>query len=153
MFKNLLNIICFLRNGFGCTCHVHRVSDMVFSATFNIISVISWRSALLVKEIGIPGENHRPTASHWQTLSHNVVIEYTSLIAGFEHTTLVIGTDCIGSCKSNHHTNTTTTTPVPYIIVSIPESVSDCCLNTNWTVFQYHSQDKLHVEEMMYVLY
>ena len=22
---------------------------------------------------GIPGENHRPVTSHWQTLSHNVV--------------------------------------------------------------------------------
>ena len=33
---------------------------MVFNATFSIISVISWRSALLVGEIGVPGENHRP---------------------------------------------------------------------------------------------
>ena len=24
------------------------------------------------EETGIPGENHRPVASHWQTLSHNV---------------------------------------------------------------------------------
>jgi len=28
---------------------------------------------LLVEEIGVPGENQRPVASHWQTLSHNVV--------------------------------------------------------------------------------
>jgi hypothetical protein len=27
----------------------------------------------LVEEIGVPGENHRPVASHWQALSHNVV--------------------------------------------------------------------------------
>jgi hypothetical protein len=27
----------------------------------------------LVEETGGPGENHRPVASHWQTLSHNVV--------------------------------------------------------------------------------
>ena len=46
---------------------------MVFYATFNNISVISWRSVLLVEETGVPGENHRPVASHWQTLSHNVV--------------------------------------------------------------------------------
>ena len=32
---------------------------MVFEATFNNISVISWRSVLLVGEIGGPGENHR----------------------------------------------------------------------------------------------
>ena len=33
---------------------------MVFNATFNNISAISWRSVLLVKEIMVPGENHRP---------------------------------------------------------------------------------------------
>jgi hypothetical protein len=46
---------------------------MVFNATFNNISAISWRSVLLVEDTGVPGENHRPVASHWQTLSHNVV--------------------------------------------------------------------------------
>jgi len=30
----------------------------------NNISVISWRSVLLVEEKGIPGENHQPVASH-----------------------------------------------------------------------------------------
>ena len=40
---------------------------------FNNISVISWRSVLLVEETGVPGENHRPAPSHWQTLSHKVV--------------------------------------------------------------------------------
>ena len=42
---------------------------MVFNATFNNISVISWQSVLLVEETG---ENHIPVASHLQTLSHNV---------------------------------------------------------------------------------
>ena len=37
---------------------------MVFNATFNNISVISWRSVVLVEETGVPGENHRPVASH-----------------------------------------------------------------------------------------
>jgi hypothetical protein len=27
----------------------------------------------LVEETGGPEENHRPVASHWQTVSHNVV--------------------------------------------------------------------------------
>ena len=31
---------------------------MVFNDTFNNISVISWRSVLLVGETGVPGENH-----------------------------------------------------------------------------------------------
>ena len=43
---------------------------MVFNATFNNISVISWQSILLVEGTG---DNHRPVASHSQTLSHNVV--------------------------------------------------------------------------------
>ena len=46
---------------------------MVFNATFNNISLISWRSVLLVEETRVPRENHRPLASHWQALSHNVV--------------------------------------------------------------------------------
>ena len=46
---------------------------MVFNATFNSISVIPWWSVLLVEETEIPGENHRPVASHSQTLSHNFV--------------------------------------------------------------------------------
>jgi hypothetical protein len=46
---------------------------MVFNATFNNISVILWQSVLLEEETGVPGENHRLVASHWQTLSHKVV--------------------------------------------------------------------------------
>ena len=30
---------------------------MVFNTTFNNISVISWRSVLLVEETGVPGQN------------------------------------------------------------------------------------------------
>ena len=42
--------------GFGLWC---------FSATFNNISVISWRSFVLVEESGVLGERHpRPDASH-----------------------------------------------------------------------------------------
>ena len=37
---------------------------MVLSATFNNISVTSLSSVLLVEKIGVPGENHRPVASH-----------------------------------------------------------------------------------------
>jgi hypothetical protein len=79
---------------------------MVFNATFNNISVISWQSVLLVEETGVPGENQGPVASHWQTLSHNVVSN-TYRLSGFELATfVVIGTDCIGSHKSNYHTIT-----------------------------------------------
>ena len=57
---------------------------MVFNATFNNISVISWHSVLL-EETGVPGENHQPVASLWPTL----------------------GIDCTGSCKSNYYMITT----------------------------------------------
>ena len=42
---------------------------MVFNATLNNISVISWQSVLLLEETRGPRENHKPVASHWQTLS------------------------------------------------------------------------------------
>ena len=46
------------------------VCFMVFNATLNNISVISWRSVLLMEETGGNRENHRPVANHWQTLLH-----------------------------------------------------------------------------------
>ena len=46
---------------------------MMFSATFNNILAISWQSVLLVEETRVLGENHRPAASNWQILSHDVV--------------------------------------------------------------------------------
>jgi hypothetical protein len=69
---------------------------MVFNATLNNISVISWRSVLLVEETGVSGEIHRPVVSDWQTLSHNVVSS-TPL------TLVVIGTDYTGSVLPYDH--------------------------------------------------
>ena len=46
---------------------------MLFNATFNNISAISRLSVLLVEKTGVFEENHRPVASHWQTLSHNAI--------------------------------------------------------------------------------
>ena len=45
---------------------LHRglVRFMVFNATFNNISAISWWSVLLVEKTRVPGENHHPVASH-----------------------------------------------------------------------------------------
>ena len=57
--------------------HVKRESNyarvMLFNPTFNNISVILWRSDLLVEETAVPGENYPPVAIQWQSLSHNVV--------------------------------------------------------------------------------
>ena len=71
----------------------YELGVMVFNATFNNISAISWRSVLLVEETGV----------HFAW-------------AGFELTTLVvIGTDCICSYKSSYHTITTTMAPMSII--------------------------------------
>ena len=68
--------------------------------------VISWLSVLLVEET-VPGENHRPVASHWQTSSHLMHLVHLAW-AGFGLTTLVvIDTEFTGSWKSNYHTITT----------------------------------------------
>jgi hypothetical protein len=61
---------------------------MMFNATFNNISVISWLSVLFVEETGERGESHWPVASHWQTLSHNVVSSTPRHEQGFELTTM-----------------------------------------------------------------
>jgi hypothetical protein len=91
---------------------------MVFKVTFNNISVISWRSVLLVEEIGGSGENHRPVARHWQTLSHNVV--HLALIEIETHNiNRDRHTDCIGRCKSNYHTIMTTTAPNCKLILNM----------------------------------
>ena len=68
------------------------VHFMVPNATFNNISAISGRSALLVAETGGLGVNHR---------------------------SVVIGTDCIGSCKSNYQTITATTKWGRFSLVTI----------------------------------
>jgi hypothetical protein len=62
------NLSCFFS-----ISNIQRIRVLVFNTTFNNISVISWLSVLLMEENGVPRENHRPIASHWQILSHNVV--------------------------------------------------------------------------------
>jgi len=42
---------------------------IVFDVTFNNISAISWGPVLVVEKAGVPGENYRPWASNWYTLS------------------------------------------------------------------------------------
>ena len=89
---------------------------MVFNATFNNISAISLWSVLLVEETGVPRENHKPVTSHRQTLSHNVVSSAPHHERD-SNSQVVIGTDCIGSRKSNYHT--ITTMMAPYRILGI----------------------------------
>ena len=75
---------------------------MVFDATFNNISVISWQSILLVEETA--EQTTKPAASHWQTLSHIMLYRVHLAWIGFKLTTLVvIGAYCISIYKSNYH--------------------------------------------------
>ena len=37
---------------------------MVFNATFNNTSIISWQSVIQVEETGVPGESHLPASCH-----------------------------------------------------------------------------------------
>jgi hypothetical protein len=98
-----------LKAYYAIHCKYHTMRVMVFNATFNNTSVQSWQSAILVEETRVPGENHRPAVSHWQTLSHNVV-SHTSRLNGIRtHNLVAIETDCIGSYKSNYHKITTMT--------------------------------------------
>jgi ABC-type sulfate transport system permease subunit len=78
------------------------VRVMVLNAIFNNIPVISWQSVLLVEETGVHGENHRPAVS--DKFYHIILYRVHLPWVGFELITLVvIGTDCIGSYKSNYH--------------------------------------------------
>jgi len=71
--------------------------------------IFSAGSVLLMEETGVSGENQWPAVSHWQIILYREHLTW----AGFELVTtlLVIGTDCIGSYKSNYHMIMTTTVP------------------------------------------
>ena len=85
---------------------------MVFNATFNNISVVSWRSVLLVEETGLPVETTDLPQVTDKHLSHNVVSSAPHNKRDSNMITLaVICTDCTGSYKSNYQTLMTTTAP------------------------------------------
>ena len=91
---------------------------MVFNATFNNISVISWQSVLLMEETGGPGKNHWSVASHWHSYDHDGP-NYNSTWRIYDSHNI---SGCIGSFKSNYHTVTTTTDP----IVIVPDEYMTC---------------------------
>jgi len=68
---------------------------MVFNATFNDISLKSWRSVLLMEETGGSGENHLPQVTG--TLYH-MILYWVNLAMNRVRTHNLIGTDFTGSC-------------------------------------------------------
>ena len=71
---------------FWSTCEKTSLCLVVFKPTFNNISAISWRSALLEEEIGKPREN--PDLSQFTDKRYHIMW-YTSSWSRFELTTLV----------------------------------------------------------------
>jgi hypothetical protein len=77
--------------GYICSCFLHTLDRLVRRYTLSrfctllrksqrfiahkqkLVYSISRRQVLLVEEIEVPGENHRPVTSYWQALSHIVV--------------------------------------------------------------------------------
>ena len=100
-------------NYYGCWL----VGLMVFNATFNNISVISWRQFYWWWKPEYP-EKTTDLSQVTGKLYH--IMLYTSPWSRFELTTSVVrGTDCIGNCKTNYHTIAATTAPNYYGIIHL----------------------------------
>ena len=73
--KRILTRWIIMRKKKNMSQHMSLVWFKVFNATSNNISVISWRSVLLVEETGVP-ENHRLVTSHWQIVNPTTKMYY-----------------------------------------------------------------------------
>jgi hypothetical protein len=70
-FKFQTYVVQNLKIIYQCVEHVYSyiydldIDFWCYNDTFSNISAISWRSVLVVEEVGVPGENLRPWTSNW----------------------------------------------------------------------------------------
>ena len=106
--------LCCIYTSFFCiTQHENKVRFAWWFLT-PLLTIFQLYRDVVVSVIGGRNRSTRrkpPTChSHWQTLAHNVVhLALTEIRTHNTFVSVVIGTDCIGSCISNYHTTKATT--------------------------------------------